>query len=121
MRITLPKDVIRMTPKRLPKGAASFRFYRDHSRMVVPMEIRDTFPGMGVDMFVSKSENSLYLTFGPKEKTQFSINKRNGYVGCKCLFDWFSNAGVTVMDKEEYEKYDIDKKEKIVRLKLVRK
>lgn len=120
MKITLPKDVVKMAPQRSPKKIDAFRFSRQAKRMIVPIEVREIFPGMGVDMYVSKSENSLYMTFGPKGKTQFLVSSKNGYVGCACLFTWFTNAGVSVLDRELYPIYDIDRKNKIVKLKLVR-
>lgn len=120
MKIILPKDVVKMAPKERLKKINAFRFSRQAKRMIVPIEIREIFPDMGVDMYVSKSENSLYMTFGPKGKTQFSVSSKNGYVGCACLFSWFINAGVSVLDRELYPVYDIDRKNKIVKLKLVR-
>lgn len=91
------------------------------NRLIVPKEVRETFPDQGIDMFVSKSEKSLYLTFAPRTKTQFGMNYRNGYVGCKALFEWFTNTEVPVFDDYHYENYQIDKKNKIVKVKLVRK
>ena len=121
MIITLPKDVMKLETSRAKPALKSFRFCRQHHRLIVPKEIREMFTGLGLDMYVSKAEKSLYILFGDKKKTQFGMNEQNGYIGCKALFDWFSNTEVPVFDNYQYENYQIDKKNKRVRVKLVRK
>lgn len=120
MIITLPKDLLKLEASRAKASLKSFRFSRENYRLIAPKEVRELFPSLGVDMYVSRKEKSLYILFGDKKKTQFSMNPQNGYVGCKALFDWFSNTEVPVFDNYQYENYQIDKKNKRVRVQLER-
>ena len=120
MIITLPKDVIEITRGRSKDAMKAFRFSYNINRMVIPQEIRDFFPNCGLDLFVSPKEKSLYISFGSKEKTQFSVNRRNGYVGCKKLFEWAANAETPIFEDYHYDDYQIDRKNKIVKLNLER-
>lgn len=121
MIITLPKDVIQLKTLRAKAPLKSFRFFRELHRMVIPRDVREVFYGLGLDMFVSKSEKSLYISFGPQKKTQFSVNPRNGYVSCKALFEWIANTEMPVFDNYEYKDYQVDKENRMVKIKLERK
>lgn len=121
MIITLPKDVVEIKRTFKKSGIKAFRFAKDFNRLTCPREIITLFSNLGADMFVSKIEKTLYLSFGPKEKTQFKINPRNGQMACKDLFTWISYAEVPVFDDYMYDDYQIDTKNKIVKVKLVRK
>ena len=121
MIIALPKDIIKVPTGKGKGNLQAFRFNSKINRAVVPHEIINCFPNMGVDMFISPGEKCLYLSFGKKEKTQFGVNPRNGYVGCKNLFQWAKNAETPIFDDYHYDNYQIDKKNKIVRVKLERK
>lgn len=120
MELKLPKDAIYLSHYR-GMTLKAFRFNSDVRRAVLPKELIETFPNMGVDMFVSPGEKCLYLTFGPKEKTQFRINKKSGYVVCKKLFEWSANANVPIHNDYRYTNYAVDKKNKIVKLDLTRR
>lgn len=89
--------------------------------MIVPQEVRNSFPDCGLDLFISPKEKTLYIAFVPKEKAQFQVNGRNGYVGCKKVFEWAANAETPIFDNYEYSNYQIDKKNNIVKLELKRK
>lgn len=121
MIITLPKDIIQVRRMHSKKKINAFIFSSKNRRIFVPWEVRDAFPNLGCDMFVSPKEKSLYLTFGKREETQFRVNQRNGYVGCVQLFEWFRNANVAVFEDYQYSDYQIDKKNKIVKVKIERK
>lgn len=120
MFLKLPSDAVQLCHYRAKEPKKSFRFSSEHNRMSVPADIVCTFKGYGCDMFVSPSDKCLYLSFGPREKTMFSLNNKNGYVSCKQLFEWAVNAETPIHDKYEYKEYIIDKKNKIVKLKLER-
>lgn len=120
MIITLPKDIEEIKISR-KVGVKAFRLSRSNGRLTVPREIIGIFKNLGVDMFVSKSEKSLYLTFVPKNQSQFKISQANGQISCRKLFEWLSYAEVPVFDDYLYGEYQIDTKNKIVKLNLVRK
>lgn len=121
MIITLPKDVIEIKRGKAKDAMRAFRFVPLLNRMIIPQEVRDLFPRLGVDLFVSPKEKNLYITFGAKDETQFAFNKRNGYVGCKKLFEWLANAETPIFDDYQYEDYQVDRRNKIVKLSLERK
>lgn len=121
MKIILPKDIVKLGACKAKTALKSFRLSKEHYRLIVPKEVRELFPDLGLDMFVSKSERSVYISFGLKQQTQFGMNYRNGYVGCKALFEWLNNAELPVFDNYQYDDYQIDKKKKIVKIKLERK
>lgn len=121
MIITLPKDIIEIKMRSYRIGIKAFRFRQQLNKLTVPQDIRKTFEGSGVDMFVSPSEKCLYLTFVNKQKAQFKVNPANGQISCKDLFVWIRNAQVPVFDNYLYDDYQVDTKNKIVKLNLVRK
>lgn len=120
MIITLPKDIIAITPSRSKKKINAFRFNSQHHRATLPNDVVESFSKLGVDMFVSPKEKCLYLTFGKREKCQFHFHPRTGYLSCKKLFEWAVNAESPIFDNYLYTDYEIDKRNKIVKLKLER-
>lgn len=120
MFLKLPKDAMKLCHSRAKEPKKSFRFNSQHKRASVPTEILNTFTGLGCDMFVSPGEKCLYMTFGKREDTLFGLNNKNGYICCKKLFEWAANAEVPIFDNYEYKDYVIDRKNKIVKLKLER-
>ena len=120
MIITLPKDIIKITRASKKDRIKAFRFNASRNRAIVPHDVVDMFKGLGIDMFVSPKERCLYLSFGSSGQTQFSVNPKNGYVGCKKLFEWARNAEAPMFEDYLYEDYQIDRKNKIVRVNLER-
>lgn len=122
MIITLPKDLVQIekTHKSYKKR---FGFNRENNRMIMPRDLINLFDSTtyGVDIWVSRKEKSVYLKFVPKDKAYFSFSNSNGYVGCADLFRWLSDQEVPVFDDYEYTDYQIDKKNKIVKVNLERK
>lgn len=121
MIIALPKDIVQIHTGKSKSGVKAFRFKPDLFRMIIPSEIVAMFPGLGIDLFVSPGEKCLYLSFNTKNLTQFQVNSRNGYVGCKKLFEWAVNAETPIFDNYRYDNYQIDRKNRIVKVKLERK
>lgn len=120
MKLSIPETAIKLKHSRASSHAKAFRFRSDKWRVTVPHEIIDTFPNMGLDVFIDPKEKSMYLSFGPIEKCQFRVNQKNGYVGCKQLYEWAANAEVPIHDGYLYCDYAVDKKSKIVRVSLRR-
>lgn len=120
MIITLPKDLLKITCGKCKNAMKAFRFNSSLNRMIIPQEVRESFPNLGVDLFVSPKEKSLYIAFEKRDKTQFQVNQRNGYVGCKKLFEWAVNAETPIFDDYLYTDYQIDKRSKLIKVKLER-
>ena len=122
MIITLPNDLVRIEKTRKSRTKC-FRFVEKSIRMVVPRELVEMFSGEkhGIDVWISPKEKSAYVKFVPKEKAYFRFNKRNGYVGCAAFFQWAHNLEIPLFDDYLYNDYQIDEKNKIVKVNLVRK
>lgn len=121
MRIYIPKDAVALAASRCRKGVQAFRFSRANNRLLLPREVLNCFPDMGVDMFVSPTEKCLYLTFVDKKRAMFYVNQHSAYVSCKSLFEWATNADVAIHEDYKYRDYVIDKTGKIVKVSLERK
>lgn len=121
MIIALPKDLIKIEKTR-KSHKKRFSFNRKTNRMTIPREILDIFSSKvyGVDIWVSKKEKCAYLKFVKKEDAYFSFNNANGYVVSKDLFNWFQNQEIPIFDDYDYIDYQIDKKNKIVKVNLER-
>lgn len=120
MRLAIPDTAIQLKQSRATRHLKAFRFRTDRWRVTVPHDVIEAFPNMGLDAFVDPKEKALYLSFGTPEKTTFKVNQKNGYVSCKQLYEWASNAEVALYDDYGYVDYVIDKKSKLVRLSLRR-
>lgn len=122
MIITLPKDLVQIEKKKR-EHKKRFSFSKDVNRMILPREVMDLFPAdkLGIDLWVSNKEKSAFLKFVPKEKAYFSYNNTNGYVSCSDLFKWLANQEIAVFSDYDYTDYQIDKKNKVVKVNLVRK
>ena len=75
----------------------------------------------GIDIWVSKKEQSAFLKFVPKEKAYYSYNNANGYIACSDLFRWLQQQDIAIHDDYDYQDYQVDQKNKVVQVKLVRK
>lgn len=122
MIITLPDDLLRIEKTRKSRIKA-FRFIEKGMRMVIPGELVEMFSSekYGIDVWVSPKEKSAYFKFVPKEQAYFRFNKKNGYVGCAAFFQWAKNFELPLFDDYLYDDYQLDKKNKIVKVNLVRK
>lgn len=119
--IKLPKDLIQVHRQRGSRPNTYFKISKSKKRVTVPKHIIEMFPKLGVDMYVSPEEKCLYLLFVPRDKSQFVINVHNGLIGCTDLFKWLNNVNLPVFEDYQYSEYEIDTKNKIVKLNLVRK
>lgn len=122
MIITLPEDLIQIQKTKKPYKER-FSFAPLYNRMSIPRELIQLFPSKnyGLDIWVSKKEKAAFIKFVPREKAYFSYRNVNGYVGCSDLFKWFSNQEIAVFANYDYTDYQIDKKNKVVKVSLVRK
>ena len=122
MIITLPEDLVKIEKTRKPR-IKCFRFVENAKRMVIPGELMEVFSSeeYGIDVWLSPKEKAAYFKFVPKEKAFFRFNKKNGYVGCASFFQWAHNLEIPLFDDYMYEDYQIDKKNKIVKVNLERK
>ena len=121
MIITLPKDLLRIE-KSKRDHKRRFSFVAKCNRMVLPREILEMFSSLkyGIDLWVSKKEKSAYIKFVPKDKAYFQYNNTNGYVGCSDLFKWLADQEIPVFADYEYSNYVVDKKNRVVKVNLVR-
>jgi len=121
MRIYIPKDAVALTTYKCRKGVQAFRFKRSNNRVSLPREIINCFPDMGADMFVSPTDKCLYITFVDKKRAMFYVNRRSAYISSKSLFEWATNANVSIHEDYQYRDYVVDKTSKTVKVSLVRK
>ncbi len=119
--IKLPTDIIQIKKMRGGKAVDYFQISKQKKRITIPRKFINTFKERGLDMYISPEQKSLYLLFVDRKKSQFVINEHNGLVGCSDLFNWLNNTNIPVFEDYEYSEYEVDEKNKIVKLKLVRK
>lgn len=122
MIIELPADLVKIEKVRRAHKRR-FAFNKKCNRMILPRELVELFPRekYGIDIWVSQKEQSAFLRFVPKEKAYYSYNNANGYIGCADLFRWLQQQDIPIHDDYDYEDYQVDTKNKVVQVKLVRK
>lgn len=116
--IKLPNTAIAIKKMTGAKAYTYFRINPLHKKLIIPRHLVQQFRGLGIDMYISPEECSLYITFVPRERCQFSVSNSNCIVCCGDLFKWLHNCDITVFSDYAYDDYEVDIKNKIIKLNL---